>query len=103
MVDPGVAGAATLGITQGVSAFQFFLPRLSDVRKGSMNDPELVGDVRMGEVAAITLCVGIGAIVSSLTASSVPVLVSIVVSTILVCLYEATLRGDRPFEPKGEY
>lgn len=101
MVDPGIAGAATLGITQGIGAFQFFLPRLSDVRKGGMDDPELVGDVRMGEVAAITLCVGVGAIVSSLTGSTVPVIVSIVVSAILICLYEAALRGDRPFEPKG--
>jgi|SRR5215211_1571005 len=96
-----IVGPATLSITSGMSAFQFFLPKLSDVRKAdAVKNPEMVGDVRMGEVAGITLCVGIGVIVSSLTGSSVPAVVAVIMATILVFVYESALRGDRPWEPR---
>jgi hypothetical protein len=93
-------GPATLALTQTVGAFQFFLPRLSDVRKASMKDsPDIIGDVRFGEVAAGALCLGMGAIVSSMTGSPYPAIVSVLMMLVLVCVYEAALRGDRPFNP----
>lgn len=99
--NPDIFGPATLAVTQGVSAFNAFLPRFSDVRKNHPeSNPDFAADVRMGEVAAVTVTLGIGMIASSLTGSSMPALTALTVCIILVCLYESTLRADRPMEPK---
>lgn len=95
-----IVGPASLVVSQSFGAFQFFLPKLSDVRKASPNDPDMVGDVRMGEVGAITLAVGTGAILSSLTQSAVPAVVALLIVIVLVCLYEMALNGERPGNPK---
>lgn len=101
MVNADVIGPATLAITQGVGAFTTFLPRLADIRRADVSeDVGLAADVRLGEVAAVALTVGIGTITSSLTGSSVPVFVAVIVSFSLVMLYECTLRANRPMEPK---
>jgi len=100
-VAPEVIGPATLGVTQGIGAFTTFLPRLSDVRKADPNtDTDIAADVRLGEIAAVTATLGIGIITSSLTGSPVPAYTAVAMSAILVCLYECTLRADRPLEPK---
>lgn len=93
-------GAATIALGQTVGAFQFFLPRLSDVRKSTMDDVDMVGDVRMGELAAGALCIGIGAMVSSLSGSPYPAIVSVATAGVLCLLYENALRRDRPMNPK---
>lgn len=94
-------GPASLAATQGVSAFQGFLPKFTEIRRANAeNDPGFVADVRMGEVAACTLTLGIGAIASSLNGSSVPAIVALVMCTILVCLYEYTLRANDPMNPR---
>lgn len=93
-------GPATLALSQSIGAFQFFLPRLSEVRRASIKDsPDMVGDVRMGEVAASALCLGVGAIMSSMTGSPYPAIISVAMMLVLVCVYEAALRGDMPFNP----
>lgn len=97
-----VLGPASLALGQGIGAFQFFLPRLSEVRRSSPGDPDMAGDVRMGEIAAIAVCTAVGAIGSSLARSVVPMVVSMVTSFVIVCVYEAALQGDKPFNgPKG--
>lgn len=93
-------GPASLALSSSISSFQFFLPRLSDVRKADMNDGDMVGDVRLGEVAAIAVCTAVGAIGSSLSGSVVPMVVAGIVSVVLVCVYETALRKDRPGNPK---
>lgn len=103
MASPNDYGPATLAITQSVGAFQFFLPRLSDVRKANPSDADMAGDVRMGEVAAGALCIGIGAMVSSLSGSPYPAMVAILMTAILICVYETALRGDRPMNPKSAH
>jgi hypothetical protein len=100
--DPNIFGPATLSVTQGITAFSSFLPRLSEVRKASISsDPDIAGDVRMGEVAATTITLGMGLIASSLTGSTVPVVASVLMSTVLICIYESALRMDKPLNPKG--
>lgn len=100
MPNPDIVGPASLVVSQSFSAFQFFLPKLSDVRRADpVNNPDIVGDVRMGEVGAITLAVGVGAILSNLTGSVVPSFVAFIMVAVLVCLYEAALRGDKPGNP----
>jgi hypothetical protein len=96
-----MVGPASLAISQGVTAFLSFLPKLSDIRKADpATDPGMVGDVRMGEVAATAVCVGVGAIVSSLTGSPVPAFTAVVVALTLICIYESALASDRAWEPK---
>ena len=94
-------GPATIAIGQSVGAFQFFLPRLSDVRKSTVDtDPDMAGDVRLGEVAAATLTLGIGIMVSSLSGSPYPAYVSVLMCLILICVYESALRGNKPLQPR---
>lgn len=96
-----IIGPASLAVSQGFSAFQFFLPKLSEVRRANVDtNPDIVGDVRLGEVAAFTLTLGVGAIVSSLTGSAVPAFVALLIGAMLVFVYEAALRGDKPLNPK---
>lgn len=87
-------GAATLAMTQGISAFTFFLPKISDVRKASVNDPSAVADIRVGEAGGLVVAFGIGAIVSGLTKSTLPVVISLLVALIIICLYETVLRSN---------
>lgn len=92
-------GPASLAVGQTVSAFSSFLPPLSQVRKATAENSEMIGDVRLGEIAAVTVSLGTGAIASSLTGSPVPILAGAVMALVLVCLYETALRADRPLEP----
>ena len=87
-----------LGVTQGITAFTTLLPPLADVRKADPSDTSFAADVRMGEVAATTLTLGIGMISSSLTGSPIPAGTAVLMCFILLCVYESALRGHRPFE-----
>lgn len=94
-----IFGPAMLGVTTGIQAFQGLLPRISDIRRADpQNNPDVAADVRLGEVAGVTLTMGIGIIASSLTGSSIPAFTALLMCLILVCIYESTLRADRPFE-----
>lgn len=97
-VDPAILGIAMTTVSQGANAFQQYVPKLADIRK-SNGDPEIIGDVRMGEVAAVALTMGVGVIASSLTGSPTPAVVAAIICISLVILYESALRADRPFEP----
>lgn len=93
-VDPGLIGPSTLALTQAVGSFNAFLPKLADIRKAHPDqDPSFTNDVRTGEVAAVALTVGVGAVVSSLTGSPVPTVVAVVAAVGLVLMYETTLRA----------
>lgn len=96
----GDMGVAALALGQGFSGFQWFLPKLADVRKAdSKVDTDMVGDVRMGEFAAVTYTLGVGIIASAITKTPVPAYVSAALSIVLVCLYETALRNNRPGNP----
>lgn len=100
-IDPGLIGPTTLAVTQAIGAFNTYLPNLSEIRKKNVaDDPAFAADVRTGEVAAVALTVGVGVIVSSLTGSSAPAIVGLIVALGLVFMYETTLRADRPLEGK---
>ncbi len=98
--NPEIFGPATLSMSQAISGFNSFLPKLSEVRKAAPNDPDMAGDVRMGEVGASTLVLGVGIIASSLTGSPAPIVTGMFMCLVMICLYEIALRGDRPFNPR---
>jgi hypothetical protein len=92
-VDPAVIGPATLSLTQSIGLFQAFLPSFSEIAKTNPEDnPALVQDVRMGELAAAVLTLGIGGMISALTGSPVPAIVSVISGAVLVVLYESALN-----------
>lgn len=95
-----VFGPASLAAGQTLSSFSQFLPRLSEVRKASRDDADMVGDVRLGEVAASAISIGIGVIASSLSGSPIPMYVCAFIAVILICVYESALRGNNVFSPK---
>ena len=103
-MDPSIIGPATLAVSQAVSAFTTFLPPIADIRKNDpANNPEFTADVRMGEVAAVSITLGVGIIASSLTRNNTPTLVALVASLGLIFLYESTLRADKPLEGRNAY
>lgn len=93
-----IFGPAMLGVSAGIQAFQSMLPRITDIRKETTHNESFAADVRLGEVAAGTLTMGVGIIASSLTQSAIPVYTALLMTIILVTIYESTLRADRPFE-----
>lgn len=95
MPRPEMMGPASLAIGQSVGAFLSFLPKFSEIRRSDGSaDTAMTRDVRMGEIAATALCVGVGAITASITGDPLPVYVSIVMAVILVSLYECALRME---------
>lgn len=93
-MDGAVIGAATLSMTQALSLFQSFLPRFSEISAADPSkDPATVRDVRMGELAAVMMTLGIGGMTSALTGSSVPAVVAGITCMGLIGVYEYALRN----------
>lgn len=101
MSNSEMFGPAAMAVTQGIGAFNIFLPKFTDVRRNNPQDnPDFAGDVRTGEIAACTITLGVGAIASYFTGSPEPVITAVFVCLVLVILYESTLRSVNPFEGK---
>lgn len=92
MSNPDMVGPASLALGQSVGLFTALLPKFADIRRADITD-ELAADVRMGEVAAATVAIGIGTIISSLTGSPIPAFTALIMVFILICVYEAALRA----------
>jgi hypothetical protein len=92
-VDPSVIGPATLSMTQALSLFSQFVPRFSEISAADPNDEATVRDVRMGELAAVLMTLGIGGMTSALTGSSVPAVIACTTCVGLVMLYEMALKS----------
>lgn len=93
-VNPGIIGPATMSLTQSLSLFQGFLPKFTDIRRENpVSNPEFARDVRMGEMAAALLTIGIGATMSALTGSPVPSVIALFTVIGLITLYESALRA----------
>lgn len=95
MPNPEIFGPATLVLGQSIGAFGTFMPKFTDIRAAHPStNPELAADVRMGEVAASAITIGVGAIASSLTGSPAPMIVGILTALVLVSVYEGALNAD---------
>lgn len=89
---PESIGPATLAISQSVVAFTAFLPNFTEI--GRSDKSAIEGEVRLGEIAAVFVAGGIGVLLSWLTGSNVPLVVSLLVSLLLVTMYETALRKE---------
>lgn len=93
-VDPHIIGPATLSMTQALTLFQNFLPRFAEVRLADPDkNPDVIRDVRMGELAAVLMTLGIGGMTSALTGSQVPAVIAFATCVGLVALYEYALSA----------
>jgi hypothetical protein len=91
-------GVAAISLAQSFGFFQSYMPPIAEVRKADPGNAEMAGDVRIGEVAALTGSLAVGAIVAWITKDPTPVYVSGLVIAVMVFVYEMTLRSSRPLE-----
>lgn len=87
-MDPGVLTGATIAIGQTVVAYQFFLPRITEVRQASPADASMRADVMMGQIAAGAVSLAIGGLLAWMMQSPLPVLVSVFIAGVIAALYE---------------
>lgn len=87
------ASGVLLAITQSVVVFTALLPEFREVRRANKNDPDMIKDLRVGEVAAVSLVVGIGFIASTVAGSPAPVIASVISALVLVAMYETVLNN----------
>lgn len=88
------SGAVFLSISQTFGMFGSFLPSFAEVRRADKSDPEFIKDVRMGEAAAVGLCLGVGAVAASFANSNAPILAALFTAAALVAVYEYALRSE---------
>lgn len=96
-MDPSALSASTLSLGQTVVAYQFFMPRLADVRRADPTDTDMRTDVLLGQVAAGALTIAVGVMLSYLAGSGIPVFVSVVIAVVIAACYQyaLTVRGER--------
>lgn len=87
------ASMSILAMTQAIGTFTTFLPPLTEVRRKSIDTPSFALDVRVGELAAAGLTIGVGAMISSLTRTSTPTVIAAITAAGMITLYELTLRA----------
>lgn len=92
MANPQALGSASLAVGQTVGSFSLFLPSFSSVRQAGPNDEGVRKDVRLGQIAAFTVSVGIGLILSQISGQPEPAMVSLAMALVIVSLYEKALR-----------
>lgn len=98
MPRPESMGVAAISLAQTFGFFQNYMPAIAEVRKANPGDSETAGDVRIGEVAALTGSLLVGAIIAWITGDPTPVYVSLLVCGVMIGVYEMTLRASRPLE-----
>lgn len=98
MADPGALQAATISIGQTVIAYQFFLPNLREVRRAEVSDTKMRGDVRLGQFAAGAVSASVGAMLSWMTGSSLPLIVTVFIAVIIAAVYQYALNGNEVME-----
>jgi hypothetical protein len=88
MANPDALGPASMALGTTTTVFMSFLPKFTDVSKADPGDTGMTKDIRLGEIASVTVAMGTGLIFSHFTGSPAPVVVSAVMCTVLILLYE---------------
>lgn len=91
MADASAVSAATISLGQGITSYQFFMPKLQDVRRADPSDPDVRADVFLGQLAAGATTVTIGGMLTMLTGSQIPLWASIIIALVIGSLYHYAL------------
>jgi hypothetical protein len=94
MADAVAVSAATISLGQTVTAYSFFLPPLREVRKGDPADADIRGDVLLGQIAAGSLSLAVGVLLSWMTSSPYPVYTALFIALVIAATYQAALRQN---------
>lgn len=89
MDNPNAIAVSGIAIGQTITAYQFFLPPLREVRRGT--DRAMVQDVYMGQLAAGAVSIGVGSMLAILTESRTPVYISVFIAVIIAGMYHYAL------------
>lgn len=93
-----VVSSTLLGITTSVGLYTAFLPDLREIRKTPPSSED-ARSIRMGELAAGALTIGIGITATTMVHSPMPLALSIASALAMVCMYETILNA--PATTKG--
>jgi len=88
-----------LGMTQAVALYGIFMPNISDVRDAHPGD-EVHKDMIVGEVGGTGIVITFGVIGSLLAESPLPLIFSVLVASIMLAVYEWSLRSSFAGEPR---
>lgn len=91
MADAGSSGLAAVALGQTTFAYSFFLPPLREVRKSAPDNPDVRGDVLLGQVAAGALSLSVGALLSWMTSSPYPVYATLFIAVVIAAVYQYAL------------
>lgn len=94
MADAGAVSVSAIAIGQTVVAYQFFLPRMSDVRRASPADTAMQKDVIVGQLGAGALSLAVGGLLAVLTRSATPVYASLFVAAVIAVVYHYAMNGS---------
>lgn len=94
MPNPNALGPASISLGTATSAFMGFLPSFSEVRRSDPKDEGMAKDIRLGQIAASSVAIGTGIIVSYLSGSSVPAVVAVLMSALLVWCYQNARKAE---------
>jgi len=93
MADAGAVGAASIAIGQSVASYQFFLPRLAEVREAEPDDPNMRSNVYLGQVAAASVSISVGVMLSMLTDSKIPLVTSVFIALVIAGMYHYAMNS----------
>jgi hypothetical protein len=89
MDNPNAIAVSGIVVGQTITAYQFFLPPLREVRRGT--DRGMVQDVYMGQLAAGAVSIGVGSMLAVLTDSRTPVYIAVFIALIIAGMYHYAL------------
>lgn len=95
-----IASVSLLAITSSISIFNSLCPPLHEVRQATKDNATVTNDIRVAEIASVSLTVAIGLTGSGLIKSPVPAMLSIIAAGALVVMYESVLN-TYPTEKKA--
>lgn len=80
---------------QGVAVFTSLLPAVLDVKRATpTTHPHVVEALRIAEFTAAAITVSVGTMVSLIAGSWMPVMVSMLLSAVVIGIYELLLRSE---------
>lgn len=94
MADTGGIGLSAVALGQTTFAYSYFLPPLREVRKAAVSDPDIRGDVLLGQIAAGALSLSVGVLLSWMTGSAYPVYTTLFIAVVIAVVYQYALRVE---------
>lgn len=86
-------GPTNIAIGSATAAFMGFMPKFTDVRRANADDAAMRADVKLAEIAAFAVAMGTGLIVSNITGSPFPAIVTLLMCAVLIACYRSAMRS----------